>query len=53
MYVKELPRPDYLRIGMQQVGRAIAKEELSVHLAGDRGCGHPVIGKCLSILVTI
>ena len=55
-YFRELPHPDYLRIGMKQIGRALAKRDYkyaSRAAQGIRECGHPVIGRCLAILSRI
>lgn len=52
-YVRDFPHPDYLRIGMKQIGRALArgKHEYAARVAhGVRECGYPVTGRILMVL---
>lgn len=55
-YVRELLQPDYLHIGIQQVGRAVARGDYqyAARVAeGVQECGYPVSGKCLGFIVKI
>lgn len=52
-YVRDFPHPDYLRIGVKQIGRALTrrKYEYAARVAhGVCECGYPAMGKLLELL---